>query len=82
LPHREPLNVRFAPKGTELLRRTTAQGGVGGLCQDFGGPQAVLAYLSRYTHRVAISDPHFDSLRSIGKWIDLISSASAPLPTA
>jgi hypothetical protein len=24
----------------------------------FGGPEAVLAYLSRYTHRVAISNSH------------------------
>ena len=24
--------------------------------EPFGGPQAVLAYLSRYTHRVAISN--------------------------
>jgi hypothetical protein len=29
---------------------------LGGLCQPFAGPQAVLAYLSRYTHRVAISN--------------------------
>ena len=31
---------------------------MGGLRQaPFGGPEAVLAYLSRYTHRVAIEQP-------------------------
>jgi hypothetical protein len=30
---------------------------MGGLCQaPFGGPEAVLAYLSRYTHRIAIAN--------------------------
>ena len=39
----------------------------------FGGPEAVLAYLSRYTHRVAISNSRlikFDGKRVTFKWKD------------
>jgi hypothetical protein len=39
----------------------------------FGGPQAVLAYLSRYTHRVAIANSRliaFDQQRVTFKWKD------------
>jgi hypothetical protein len=43
--------------GVQGLAHTTAPERVGGLRQaPFAGPQAVLAYLSRYTHRVAISN--------------------------
>ena len=41
--------------------------------QPFGGPQAVLAYLSRYTHRVAISNRRLISADEAGvtfKWKD------------
>jgi hypothetical protein len=41
--------------------------------RPFGGPQAVLAYLSRYTHRVAISNRRliaFDSRGVTFKWKD------------
>src|SRR5207247_8090496 len=41
--------------------------------RPFGGPQAVLAYLSRYTHRVAISNSRLIASDSNGvtfKWKD------------
>jgi Putative transposase/Transposase zinc-binding domain len=41
--------------------------------RPFGGPQAVLAYLSRYTHRVAISNSRLISIDDAGvtfKWKD------------
>src|SRR5207249_15753 len=41
--------------------------------RPFGGPQAVLAYLSRYTHRVAISNSRLITLDDAGvtfKWKD------------
>src|SRR5271167_2355652 len=41
--------------------------------KPFGGPQAVLAYLSRYTHRVAISNRRLISADDAGvtfKWKD------------
>ncbi len=41
--------------------------------RPFGGPEAVLAYLSRYTHRVAISNSRlvaFDGKRVTFKWKD------------
>jgi hypothetical protein len=41
--------------------------------QPFGGPQAVLAYLSRYTHRVAISNRRLISVDETGvtfQWKD------------
>ncbi len=41
--------------------------------EPFGGPQAVLAYLSRYTHRVAISNRRLISVDATGvtfKWND------------
>jgi putative transposase/transposase-like zinc-binding protein len=41
--------------------------------RPFGGPQAVLAYLSRYTHRVAISNSRLIALDAAGvifKWKD------------
>jgi hypothetical protein len=41
--------------------------------RPFGGPQAVLAYLSRYTHRVAISNSRLIALGEAGvtfKWKD------------
>jgi len=47
---------------------------VGGLCQEaVGGPQAVLTYLSRYTHRVAISNRRLisaDEASVTFKWKD------------
>src|SRR6266849_6193936 len=39
-----------------LLSRTSPVARVVYAKKPFGGPQAVLAYLSRYTHRVAISN--------------------------
>jgi hypothetical protein len=41
--------------------------------RPFGGPEAVLAYLSRYTHRVAISNSRLIALNNAGvtfKWKD------------
>jgi hypothetical protein len=41
--------------------------------RPFGGPEAVLAYLSRYTHRVAISNSRLMSVDGVGvtfKWKD------------
>ncbi len=41
--------------------------------RPFGGPDAVLAYLSRYTHRIAIADSRlvaFDGERVTFKWKD------------
>ncbi len=46
----------------------------------FGGPDAVLAYLSRYTHRVAIANSRliaFDGERVTFKWKDYRAKASA-----
>jgi hypothetical protein len=47
---------------------------MGGLCQrPFGGPDAVLAYLSRYTHRIAIANSRlvaFDGMGVMFKWKD------------
>ena len=48
---------------------------MGGLCQEppFGGSDAVLAYLSRYTHRIAIANSRlvaFDGERVTFKWKD------------
>ena len=41
--------------------------------RPFGGPDAVLAYLSRYTHRIAIANSRllaFDGVRVTFKWKD------------
>jgi hypothetical protein len=49
--------------------------------RPFGGPEAVLAYLSRYTHRVAISDSRlvaFDGHCVAFRWKDYRVRASAP----
>jgi hypothetical protein len=60
----------------------------------FGGPKAVLAYLSRYTHRVAISNSRlvaFDGERVTFKWKDYrakgdvrhkVMTSIAPKPNA
>jgi hypothetical protein len=48
--------------------------------RPFGGPDAVLAYLSRYTHRVAISNSRliaFDGERVTFKWKDYRAKANA-----
>src|SRR5438105_11300942 len=47
----------------------------------FGGPDAVLAYLSRYTHRIAIANSRlvaFDGERVTFKWKDYRAKADAP----
>lgn len=49
----------------------------------FGGPEAVLAYLSRYTHRVAISNHRLvsaDADTVAFKWKDYRIERGAPLP--
>lgn len=49
--------------------------------RPFAGPQAVLAYLSRYTHRVAISNSRLVALDDRGvtfRWKDYRARASAP----
>ena len=54
---------------------------MGRLCQTpFGGPGAVLAYLSRYTHRIAIANSRlvaFDGTRVTFKWKDYRAKADA-----
>src|SRR6266436_3171371 len=56
-----------------LLSRTSPVARVVYAKKPFGGPQAVLAYLSRYTHRVAISNRRLISADETGitfKWKD------------
>src|SRR5262245_41722336 len=46
---------------------------MGHLCQASGGPESVLAYLSRYTHRIAISNRRLVAWDDTGvtfKWKD------------
>jgi Putative transposase len=46
--------------------------------RPFSGPEAVLAYLSRYTHRVAISDQRLIALDERGvtfRWKDYRAKA-------
>jgi hypothetical protein len=48
--------------------------------RPFGGPDAVLAYLSRYTHRIAIANSRlvaFDGQRVTFKWKDYRGKADA-----
>jgi hypothetical protein len=48
--------------------------------RPFGGPDAVLAYLSRYTHRIAIANSRlvaFDGRRVTFKWKDYRAKADA-----
>jgi hypothetical protein len=48
--------------------------------RPFGGPGAVLAYLSRYTHRIAIANSRlvaFDGKRVTFKWTDYRAKADA-----
>ena len=48
--------------------------------QPFGGPDAVLAYLSRYTHRVALANSRlvaFDGERVTFKWKDYRAKSAA-----
>jgi hypothetical protein len=48
--------------------------------RPFGGPDAVLAYLSRYTHRIAIANSRlvaFDGARVTFKWKDYRAKAEA-----
>src|SRR5262249_16945945 len=49
--------------------------------RPFGGPRAVLAYLSRYTHRIAIANSRlvaFDGERVTFKWNDYRAKADNP----
>ena len=58
---------------TILLSRTCPVARVVYAKKPFGGPQAVLAYLSRYTHRVAVSNRRLISADEAGvtfKWKD------------
>ena len=48
--------------------------------RPFGGPEAVLAYLSRYTHRIAIANSRlvaFDGERVTFKWKDYRAKSDA-----
>jgi len=58
----EPSGSRRKVSGhiTILLSRTYPDARVVYAKRPFGGPEAVLAYLSRYTHRVAISNSGAD----------------------
>jgi hypothetical protein len=51
---------------THLIARLRKKGWVVYAKPPFGGPEAVLAYLSRYTHRVAISNRRLISLDDSG----------------
>jgi hypothetical protein len=73
LADRDAFNARLAP-----LRRAEW---VVYAKRPFGGPEAVLAYLSRYTHRVAIADSRlvaFDGASVSFRWKDYRLRASAP----
>ena len=59
--------------GTDLLAPLRKTEWVVYAKEPFGGPQAVLAYLSRYTYRVAISNRRLISANGSGvtfKWKD------------
>jgi hypothetical protein len=56
----EPLGSE--PKFQELMRQATGKGWVVYSKRPFAGPQQVLAYLSRYTHRVGLSNRRLLSL--------------------
>src|SRR5256884_6161026 len=65
---------------TILLSRTCPVARVVYAKRPFGGPEAVLAYLSRYTHRVAIANSRlvaFDGERVTFKWKDYRAKADA-----
>src|SRR5215469_701142 len=61
-----------------LLSRTSPVARVVYAKRPFGGPDAVLAYLSRYTHRIAIANSRlvaFDGQRVTFKWKDYRAKA-------
>src|SRR5256714_10699487 len=63
-----------------LLSRTFPVARVVYAKRPFGGPDAVLAYLSRYTHRIAIANSRliaFDGERVTFKWKDYRAKADA-----
>ena len=65
---------------TILLSRTCPVARVVYAKQPFGGPDAVLAYLSRYTHRVALANSRlvaFDGERVTFKWKDYRAKSAA-----
>jgi hypothetical protein len=65
---------------TILLSRTCPVARVVYAKRPFGGPDAVLAYLSRYTHRIAIANSRlvaFDGERVTFKWKDYRAKADA-----
>ena len=67
-----PRSPTSAPS-TPRSRRCAAPSGSSIAKRPFAGPQAVLAYLSRYTHRVAISNSRLIALDKAGvtfKWKD------------
>jgi hypothetical protein len=65
---------------TILLSRTSPVARVVYAKQPFGGPDAVLAYLSRYTHRIALANSRlvaFDGERVTFKWKDYRAKSAA-----
>ena len=63
-----------------LLSRTSPVARVVYAKRPFGGPGAVLAYLSRYTHRIAIANSRliaFDGERVTFKWKDYRAQGDA-----
>ena len=63
-----------------LLSRTSPVARVVYAKRPFGGPDAVLAYLSRYTHRIAIANSRliaFDGERVTFKWKDYRAKGAA-----
>jgi hypothetical protein len=65
---------------TILLSRTCPVARVVYAKRPFGGPDAVLAYLSRYTHRIAIANSRlvaFDGERVTFKWKDYRAKTGA-----
>ena len=58
----DPDFPRFDPDPHDLLKRAAAQSWVVYAKPPFAGPDQVLAYLARYTHRIAISNDRLVSL--------------------
>src|SRR6516225_3399781 len=77
---RRPGRHRRAGRLQSLARRLAQDRRVVYVKRPFGGPDDVLAYLSRYTHRVAIANSRlvaFDGERVTFKWMDYRAKGDA-----
>ena len=71
--------LREEPAFTRLIARLRKKNWVVYAKPPFGGPEAVLAYLSRYTHRVAISNRRLiRSTKAASRSATRIIAATAP----